>query len=478
MKKFDLFFNLILLPLDYLAVFLAFVIAYFSRDYLNQAFIMPWEKYLPLAAALSLIWLLSFAAVKLYSLEPKGDRFEEFLNILLGASAALTLTSFVIFFLKNIEFSRLILLFTWLLSILFVLSAHYLAGFFKAFLARRGLGIKNVLLVGPAHKIHLILEGFKAEKSPNQKLIGFLGPHKEKLSGLRYLGQISEIGSILNQSTVDEIILAESKSLKSEEIDQIVTLSEERGLILKFVPDLYQSSVAKVASYNLAGVPVIEVRATTVEGWFVVVKRLMDILVSVGALIVTSPLLLLAALVIKLDSPGMIIFQHERVGKNGKKFNLYKFRSMHMIKKEGKWVHAEKDEVIERLKEQQKNYKLEFDPRVTRVGVFIRKTSIDELPQFFNVLKGEMSVVGPRAYIDKELDRQQEEFPQTRELVRRLLTVKPGITGIWQVSGRSQIEFQERVAMDAYYATNANFWMDLKITLQTIPVVLRGSGAM
>lgn len=478
MKKFDLFFTLILLPLDYFAVFLAFVAAYFFRDFLNQAFIMPWEKYLPLAAGLGTIWIVCFFAVRVYSLEQKKDSLDELLGIILGASAALTLTSFVIFFLKNVEFSRFILLFTWALSIVFVLLAHLLTGLFKAFFNAQGRGVKNILLIGPPQKLHLILEGFKAEKTLDKKIVGYLGPEKEKLAGARFLGHIKNLKEVVRDYKIDEIILVESRQVSELETEEMVVTAEQLGITLKFVPDLYKATVARVASLNLAGVPLIEVKASSIEGWLVVIKRLTDIAISTLALIFTSPILVLAALAIKIDSPGTVIFAHQRVGRNGKEFKLFKFRSMRMIKKDGRWVHAEEDEVIEKLKEQQKNYKLEDDPRVTRVGIFIRKTSIDELPQFFNVLKGEMSVVGPRAYMEKELERQQQEFPQTKGLVRRLLTVKPGITGIWQVSGRSQIEFQERVAMDAYYATHANFWLDLKIILQTAPVVLRGSGAM
>ena len=209
-----------------------------------------------------------------------------------------------------------------------------------------------------------------------------------------------------------------------------------------------------------------------------ILKRLLDIAAAIAGLVLLSPLFLITAIIIKLDSTGPVIFRHKRVGRNGVEFDLFKFRSMNMVEKNGHLVHANENKEVERLKELQPNYKLENDPRVTKVGHFIRKTSIDELPQLLNVLRGELSLVGPRAYVAQELEKQQGAYPQTKALVRRLLTVKPGITGLWQVSGRSNIDFKERVAMDAYYATQATIWMDIKILFQTIPVVIKGSGAM
>jgi len=184
------------------------------------------------------------------------------------------------------------------------------------------------------------------------------------------------------------------------------------------------------------------------------------------------------AIAIRMDSSGPVFFIHKRVGRYGKEFELYKFRSMSMIIKDGQLLHSNANTEVEKIKEQQSNYKLKDDPRITPVGNFIRKTSIDELPQLINVLKGEMSLVGPRAYLRKELDLQLDKFPQTRPLVRRLLTVNPGLTGLWQISGRSNVDFAERVAMDAHYATEANLWLDIKMIIQTIPIVLKGSGAM
>lgn len=203
-------------------------------------------------------------------------------------------------------------------------------------------------------------------------------------------------------------------------------------------------------------------------------KRVTDIFGSSIGLILLSPLLLIVALAIKLDSPGAIMANTPmRAGKNGKLFKIYKFRSM------VKNAHdiLEKDPKL--LKEYKKNsYKIFNDPRVTRVGRFIRKYSIDEFPQFINILKGEMSLVGPRAYYPYELEEQQIKYPEARKYVKVILSGKPGLTGVWQVTGRSEINFDKRVKMDADYVKRRSIFFDFWIMFKTIPAVISGRGAV
>ncbi len=213
------------------------------------------------------------------------------------------------------------------------------------------------------------------------------------------------------------------------------------------------------------------------DGYRVFLKRLIDILGGLILLVLFSPICLLTAAVIKLDSKGPIFADvPERIGKKGKKFRMYKFRSMiinaHYL--------LRKDPRFKKLFEEYKksSYKLKEDPRVTRVGKFIRHHSLDEIPQLINVIKGEMSLVGPRAYYPDELANQQKRFPQTKKLMSKVLSVKPGITGLWQVSGRSQINFDKRIAMDAQYVDKMSLWLDLKIIFKTPKVMLTGDGAV
>lgn len=206
-------------------------------------------------------------------------------------------------------------------------------------------------------------------------------------------------------------------------------------------------------------------------------KRLLDIFGSIIALLLLSPVMLMATLAIKIDSKGPILADTpKRVGKNGKLFKMYKFRSMilnaHFL--------LRNDPKFKKLFEeyQRSSYKLYNDPRITRIGKFIRRFSIDEMPQFFNILIGEMSLVGPRAYYPDELEKQQKIYPNSKEYVKIILSAKPGLTGVWQISGRSEINFDKRVEIDAVYVLKQSILYDLIIILKTIPAVLFGKGAI
>jgi lipopolysaccharide/colanic/teichoic acid biosynthesis glycosyltransferase len=192
-------------------------------------------------------------------------------------------------------------------------------------------------------------------------------------------------------------------------------------------------------------------------------KRILDIVMALVLLIVFLPVWIIIPLLIVLDSKGPIIFRHKRVGKHGRTIRLYKFRSM--VANADEILHKQNPELLKKFK--QGDWKLENDPRITRIGRILRSLTIDEFPQIFNVLKGEMSIVGPRAYVEKELMEQQEKYPETRALIKDILSVKPGITGPWQTSGRNEIPFNKRAQMDAQYARQKNIWRDLLILLKT-----------
>lgn len=208
-----------------------------------------------------------------------------------------------------------------------------------------------------------------------------------------------------------------------------------------------------------------------------VLKRVIDIIGSATLFVLFSPIGILLCIAIKLDSPGPIFADTpQRVGKNGKMFKMYKFRSM----VENAHNLLRRDPKLKTLYEQYKrnSYKLKKDPRVTQLGKFIRRHSLDEIPQLINVLRGEMSLVGPRAYYPDELSNQQKKYPQTKKLVIKVLSIRPGITGYWQVSGRSEVNFDKRIAMDANYVDRRSLWYDIKILLKTPWSMISGKGAV
>ena len=232
----------------------------------------------------------------------------------------------------------------------------------------------------------------------------------------------------------------------------------------RVVPDLFQLSLGGVDVEAINGIPLISVKGSALTGFNKTVKRAVDVLIAGMALVLISPLWALIALAIKLDSPGPILFRQERLGLHGKPFTVFKFRSMHL----------DAEEQLEKLRARNEAagplFKIKDDPRRTRVGRFIRRTSLDELPQFINVLRGEMSMVGPRPGLASEVAQYQDWH-------KKRLAVVPGITGLWQVSGRSELTFDEMVMLDIYYAENWSLGMDLRIMLRTIPQLLFGDGA-
>ena len=232
----------------------------------------------------------------------------------------------------------------------------------------------------------------------------------------------------------------------------------------RVVPDLFQLSLGGVDVEAINGIPLISIKGSALTGFNLALKRSVDLAIAAVAMIMMAPLWLVVIAAIKLDSPGPAFFRQERVGKGGKKFTVLKFRSM----------YQDAEARLEKLRAQNEAdgplFKIKDDPRRTRVGRFIRKTSIDELPQFLNVLRGEMSLAGPRPGLASEVAQYQEWH-------RKRLEVKPGITGLWQVSGRSNLTFDEMVMLDIYYAENWSLSLDLRIILRTIPQVLFGEGA-
>lgn len=211
--------------------------------------------------------------------------------------------------------------------------------------------------------------------------------------------------------------------------------------------------------------------------YYEIVKRLIDIILSFCLIILFFPVIIIVAIAIKLDSKGPILADTpERVGKNGRLFKMFKFRSMIENAHE---LLREDPEFAQLYKDYKKgSYKLKDDPRITNVGHFIRKHSLDEVPQFFNILKGDMSLVGPRAYYPDELRDQQQRYPQTRESVKIVLSVRPGVTGYWQVSGRSEINFDKRIEMDAEYVKKRSIMYDIRIVLRTPGAMISGKGAL
>jgi exopolysaccharide biosynthesis polyprenyl glycosylphosphotransferase len=276
---------------------------------------------------------------------------------------------------------------------------------------------------------------------------------------------IAELESVIAQEPVDEVFITLPREKYGHIVDTIVRLCEEQGIIVRVYTDMFDLRIARWQVDELGGMPIVTIRSGPPDGWQLMAKRFIDFCGSAVLLIALAPILAAVAVLIKLDSPGPVFFAQQRVGLNKRRFKVFKFRTMA--------VGADRQQpMLESLNEAAGPvFKIKDDPRITRIGRFLRRYSIDELPQLFNVFKGEMSLVGPRPLPVRDVERIDALWHKRR------LSVKPGVTCLWQVNGRSDVNFNEWVRMDLEYIDKWSLQLDMKILLKTIPAVVKGSGA-
>jgi len=368
-----------------------------------------------------------------------------------------------IFLSKTTFFSRLIIIYVWFIAIILVTAARFLMHFLQKFLYRWGIGIHRVIILGGNTSSKSLIEEIRRNRSLGYYLVRVIDEEA-----------IDKLELIFAKYKADEIIVANTH-LTSKEIADILEFSRSHHVGFKMTPDLFLVRSSHVAVQTLAGIPIMDFKRSPLDGWGRIIKRIIDFFGSIFLIILTSPLMILTAILVKLTSKGPILYKQERVGFEDKPFNLLKFRSMRVEYCTGEEYGGKKAEkILQKLAKKNEVdgpvFKLKNDPRLTPIGKFIRKTSLDELPQFFNVLRGQMSLIGPRPPLASEV-------AQYTNWQRRRLGVKPGITGLWQVSGRSELSFDEWVRLDAYYIENWSLWLDFQIFLKTIWVVIKGRGA-
>lgn len=369
--------------------------------------------------------------------------------------------------------SRLVFLYAWIAAITLLGAKRLLLRRLRRWLWSRQIGVDRVLVVGSGPAGQRVMQAMLGKPHLGCRLIGFVDDGSEDrvtvatelgVERASRLGTPDEVADLVARHAVDEVIVA----LPAEEMPRvfrIVDSCREREVTFNVVPDLYQLSFDRVDLAEIAGVPLIGFKGPSISGWNYALKRLIDITIAGLILVVSAIPMGLIALAIKLDSPGPILLHQRRIGRDGVPFMVVKFRSMFVDAEQRRAEIMEQSSVADpRL------FKLQDDPRRTRVGRVLRRWSLDELPQFWHVLKGEMSVVGPRPQLPEEVEGYDEWHHQ------RLL-VTPGLTGLWQVNGRSDLTFDEMVHLDLYYAEHWSPWLDTKVILRTIPAVFTGRGA-
>lgn len=484
MKPSEIAFGILRIPVDFLMTVLAFFLAYQIRLHnlipvpgsifqlptetggpLAEVF-PPLDEYVRFSAIAAVFVILIAAANRMYSLKSTSKFSRELRQIFWVATTWLMGMIAYFFLTRTFPFSRLALIYTWLLAMILIASGRLVIRTIQFFLLKAGIGKKKILFIGDNAITHRLMKALSKDHS--YKIVGYLDNRPQAEKTVRYLGTLEELGPTVKKHQIEEIIQTKT-DLEHQQAADILAFCREHHLNFSFVPDLLEMQQANIETETWGDIPVIKLKPTPLDGWGKVTKRAFDIVGSMLGLIILSPVFLLTAAAIKLDSKGTVFFKYlddgsrvKRVGEHGKSFNFYKFRTMYPNTHNLRYTKlAEKN-----IRKDSPLVKIKNDPRVTRVGRFLRKTSIDELPQLINVLKGEMSLVGPRPHLPEEVAKYEKHH-------KFVLAIKPGITGLAQTSGRSDLNFEEEVRLDTYYIEHWSPWLDLVILFKTFGVIFK-----
>jgi exopolysaccharide biosynthesis polyprenyl glycosylphosphotransferase len=459
---------------DFVMIGLAFRLAYFIRfdlglSVFQEEALSSIAFYRLLVFILIPIWLVVFAAIGLYNRQNLLGGTREYALVFNATTIGMFIVIAVGFLSTDFLFARGWLLIAWAAAFLLVITGRFLLRRSVYYLREHGYFLAPAVIVGANEEGCHLAEQLRKWKTSGFHVIGFVD--KKIPTGqlahqnLPCLGTVDQLETIVQLFGVEEIILASSAiSSRDSLLDIFKRYGVSSSVNVRMSSGLYEIITTGLTVKDFAYVPLVGVNPVRLTGVDLVVKFLLDYsLTSIGLLLI-SPFLLAIAVWIKLDSPGPVIHRRRVMGMNGSQFDAFKFRTMAVNGDEILAAHPElQAELLA-------THKLKDDPRVTRVGRLLRRFSLDEFPQLLNVLRGEMSLVGPRMI-------SPEEINMYNKWDINLLTVRPGLTGLWQVSGRSDIAYDERVRLDMYYIRNWSIWLDLQLILQTIPAVLRAQGA-
>lgn len=467
------YLRVMLVLVDILMIALAIVLAYWIRFTTDlPLFYSPVEDPLELYSAIVFwlipVWLVIFAIHRLYDFNTLLGGVDEYVRIVQATSMSMMAVIVMAFLDPTFVIARGWLLLTWLFTLVCVVTGRFIIR--RTVYALRGMGlfVTPVLIIGANEEGRAIAEHLRETPTAGARPIGFLDNRlregTEFAAGLPVLGPVNSATEWITRYEASEVIVIAGALTRSELLDLYQVFGLREDVTLRLSSGLFELMTTGMRVKEVGSVPLLSMnrlRLSTADQLF---KTTTDMLISGIATFLLLPVLLGIALLIKLDSPGPVIYRRRVLGTGGKPFNAFKFRTMYT---NGDEILKEHPDIVEQL---ENNMKAKSDPRVTRVGSWLRQLSLDELPQLFNVLRGQMSLVGPRMITPEEAQR----YNKWR---LNLLTVKPGITGLWQVSGRSDIPYAERIRIDMNYIRNYSFWLDLVLLARTIPAVLKKTGA-
>ena len=447
-------FNRLQVLIDAFVLVFSYVMAWVIKFQIlkNDDGKLPFKVYMLAMVAIVAVYLVLYHMFNLYTPKRVQGRRLELWNIVKANAVGMALILGVLYLIKLIDFSRWMLFYFVVLNVVLETIARNLIRYFLRSIRRNGYNLKHIVLVGYSRAAEEYIDRILDNPQWGYKIRGILDDHIEagtEYRGIKVIGRIANLMVILPENRLDEIAITLGLS-EYYRLEEIVNLCEKSGVQTKFIPDYNRVIPTKPYTEDILGLPVINIRHVPLTNTFyAAMKRTMDIAGALCAIILFSPVMLFSAIMIKITSPGPLIFKQERVGLHNHTFMMYKFRSMDVQapeKEKSKWT-------------------VKNDPRVTNFGKFMRKTSIDELPQLFNVLKGEMSLVGPRPERPFFVEKFKEEIP--RYMIKH--QVRPGMTGWAQVNGyRGNTSIKKRIEYDLYYIENWTLGLDVKILFLTI----------
>jgi len=457
--KLEIIIPLLTILLDSVLILTSFIISFEIRFNTSFQNIFPvikgypeleWYFYFGLITLP--VWILTFHSNKMYRLNRSVFIFDEFFVIVRCITISVIFSIGIIFFFRDFPYSRLVFVLIWFISIILITIGRYFILKLEKTLYNKQIGIKNVAVLGTNEMAEKIYTNFSRDKFTGFNVVGYFAKQKSENISKIYLGNYESIPEVIKSRGIEKILI----SLSSSEHDDLFTLLRAcEGINVEFMlaPDFIDLITSKIKINEVNGIPFMKIKSLPLNAWNNVLKRTFDIMTSLLFLFVFSPLFIIISIIIKVTSKGPLFYEQERVGLDGKKFMMFKFRSMKVdAEKTGPQFASEKDD------------------RVTSIGIFIRKYSLDELPQFLNVLKGDMSVVGPRPEREFFINKMKLHIKRYLERHR----VKCGVTGWAQVNGLrgSATSMQTRIDYDIYYIENWSLAFDIKIIVKTLKEVL------
>ena len=463
-----------LIALDLLMITLGFWIAYVLRFELDISWFYQHDVsllliYRRLVFLFAPILVAVFWVFSLYDFKNLFRGMNEYMQIFnAGTLGIMLLIISTFFFDPDFAIARAWVIMSWLLVISFVAMGRFVFRRVVQWMRINGRLLTRVLIIGANNEAVAVAKQLNANPRTGISIVGFVADDKELgselLPGIPLVGSFSSVSALVKKYDIQEVIVSATALPRERLLSLFQTFGVSDGITIRLSSGLYEILTTGVEVQEIGNVPLLSINRVRLTGGDVVLKRALDIAVSFVALLLLLPVMAVIAIAVWLDSRGPIIHKRRVVGVGGKTFDAYKFRTMYV---NGDEILARNPELKRELEE---NQKLKNDPRVTRLGRKLRPTSLDELPQLFNVLRGQMSLVGPRMITEQE----RRLYGKWRT---NLLTVKPGITGLWQVSGRSNLNYSERVALDMHYIRNHSIWFDLYLLWLTIPAVFKKRGA-